>query len=62
MNDIDGARIKAHQGWGLLRASNTQPVLVLRFEAPDQERLLKIHAEFTEILKEIDPTIKVPLS
>ena len=31
--DIDGARINFGQGWGLVRASNTQPVLVLRFEA-----------------------------
>jgi phosphomannomutase/phosphoglucomutase len=37
--DIDGVRVLFPQGWGLVRASNTQPVLVMRFEASD-ERLL----------------------
>jgi phosphomannomutase/phosphoglucomutase len=35
VNTIDGVRITFPQGWGLLRASNTQPVLVMRFEATD---------------------------
>jgi phosphomannomutase/phosphoglucomutase len=38
---LDGARIRFPQGWGLLRASNTQPVLVLRFEAPSDETLAR---------------------
>jgi phosphomannomutase/phosphoglucomutase len=37
VNTIDGVRIKFPKGWGLLRASNTQPVLVMRFEATDLE-------------------------
>jgi phosphomannomutase/phosphoglucomutase len=37
--DIDGARINFGKGWGLVRASNTQPVLVLRFEAQSPELL-----------------------
>ncbi|MDX8378395.1 MAG: phosphomannomutase/phosphoglucomutase [Mariprofundales bacterium] len=37
--DVDGMRIVFADGWGLLRASNTQPALVLRFEAPNAERL-----------------------
>ncbi len=37
--DIDGMRIQFDDGWGLLRASNTQPALVMRFEAPDHQRL-----------------------
>lgn len=37
--DVDGARILFEHGWGLVRASNTQPVLVLRFEANSQENL-----------------------
>lgn len=40
--DIDGARIVFPDGWGLVRASNTQPALVLRFEALSQERLSEI--------------------
>ena len=37
--DVDGARILFGDGWGLVRASNTQPILVLRFEARTQDRL-----------------------
>ena len=40
--DIDGARILFDGGWGLVRASNTQPVLVLRFEAQDEKTLESI--------------------
>lgn len=39
INDIDGVRVDFGDGWGLVRASNTQPVLVLRFEAPNPTRL-----------------------
>ena len=40
--DIDGMRVRFPDGWGLLRASNTQPALVLRFEAQSPERLEEI--------------------
>jgi phosphomannomutase / phosphoglucomutase len=40
--DVDGMRVQFPDGWGLLRASNTQPALVLRFEATSQERLEEI--------------------
>ncbi len=40
--DIDGVRVRFPDGWGLVRASNTQPALVLRFEAPSPERLSEI--------------------
>ncbi len=40
--DIDGARVEFPDGWGLVRASNTQPVLVMRFEATSQARLSEI--------------------
>ena len=46
--DIDGARINFDGGWGLVRASNTQPVLVLRFEAVDEPTLHAIRAEVEE--------------
>jgi len=42
--DIDGMRIRFSDGWGLLRASNTQPALVMRFEAPDHQRLSEMRA------------------
>jgi phosphomannomutase/phosphoglucomutase len=40
--DIDGVRVLFDDGWGLVRASNTQPVLVLRFEAMSEQRLSEI--------------------
>ena len=43
--DIDGARILFQDGWGLVRASNTGPVLVLRFEAKDRSSLEAIKTE-----------------
>lgn len=42
VNDIDGARVTLSDGWGLVRASNTTPVLVLRFEAETEARMLEI--------------------
>jgi phosphomannomutase/phosphoglucomutase len=48
--DIDGVRVVFSDGWGLLRASNTQPVLVLRFEAKTEERLAGIRDLFFEKL------------
>lgn len=42
--DIDGVRVTFPDGWGLVRASNTQPVLVTRFEASSPERLAEIRA------------------
>jgi len=42
---VDGARILYGDGWGLIRASNTQPILVLRFEASSAERLAEIRGE-----------------
>jgi phosphomannomutase/phosphoglucomutase len=55
--DIDGARILFDSGWGLVRASNTQPVLVLRFEATDERNLEHIkkivEKRVAESIKEI---------
>ncbi|TFG97673.1 MAG: phosphomannomutase/phosphoglucomutase, partial [Calditrichales bacterium] len=49
---IDGVRILFGDGWGLVRASNTQPVVVLRFEARSQERLEEIKSLVINKLKE----------
>ena len=43
--DVDGVRIQFGDGWGLIRASNTQPVLVARYEARTKERLDEIRSE-----------------
>jgi len=45
VNDVDGVRVLFGDGWGLIRASNTQPVLVARFEARTEERLAAIRGE-----------------
>lgn len=51
--DIDGARIEYPDGWGLVRASNTQPVLVMRFEAKSQKRLEEIRSVVEKKIQEI---------
>ncbi|MBG0790271.1 MAG: phosphomannomutase/phosphoglucomutase [Desulfovibrionaceae bacterium] len=53
--DIDGVRAIFPDGWGLCRASNTQPVLVLRFEAETPERLEEIRTMFEDKLREWIP-------
>ena len=50
--DIDGVRVTFEDGWGLVRASNTQPALVLRFEAETEERLNEIKSMFMSKLNE----------
>jgi phosphomannomutase/phosphoglucomutase len=51
--DVDGVRVLFEDGWGLIRASNTQPVLVLRFEARSRQRLEEIRAYVEGVLKKI---------
>ena len=50
--DVDGVRILFGDGWGLVRASNTQPVIVMRFEARTEQRLEEIRALVTGKLRE----------
>ena len=45
VSDVDGVRILFDGGWGLIRSSNTQPILVLRFEANSEARLAQLRAE-----------------
>jgi phosphomannomutase/phosphoglucomutase len=52
VNTIDGVRITFPAGWGLLRASNTQPVLVMRFEATDAESRDAYQAEVENFLEQ----------
>jgi phosphomannomutase/phosphoglucomutase len=49
--DVDGARVLFEDGWGLLRASNTQPVLVLRYEARSAESLRRIRTTMEDWLR-----------
>jgi phosphomannomutase/phosphoglucomutase len=57
---IDGVRADWSDGWGLVRASNTTPVLVLRFDADSQAALERIQAAFRTQLKELDPNLALP--
>ena len=50
--DIDGVRVIFPEGWGLLRGSNTQPVLVMRFEAANERLLKEYQAEVEQALEE----------
>ncbi len=50
--DVDGVRVRTAWGWGLVRASNTQPVLVLRFEADSPEHLAEIQTAMEAQVKE----------
>ena len=59
---IDGLRINFDNGWGLLRASNTTPMLVMRFEGNTEENLISIKNKFIKELSRICPDIDINLS
>ena len=56
---IDGLRVDFPDGWGLVRASNTTPVLVLRFEADNDAALQRIMLRFRELMLATDPDLKL---
>lgn len=56
--DVDGVRVIFEDGWGLVRASNTQPVLVLRFEALTEKRLQTIKNDVEEIVRKTTETLE----
>ena len=60
VNRIDGVRVDYPDGWGLVRASNTTPVLVLRFEAESADVLERIRADFQQKLHAVDPALNIP--
>ena len=51
--DVDGVRVQFPEGWGLIRASNTQPALVLRFEAKTPAKLKEYRGIIEKKLKEL---------
>ena len=57
VSTIDGIRVDYPNGWGLCRASNTTPMLVLRFEADDQTALDEIKQKFVAQLQQIEPDL-----
>ena len=60
LTTIDGLRADWPDGWGLVRASNTTPTLVLRFDAKDGEALSRIQSAFREQLLAVDPELELP--
>jgi phosphomannomutase / phosphoglucomutase len=57
INRLDGIRADFNDGWGLIRASNTTPALLLRFEASSRQSLLQIQDAFRQLLKRVDPAL-----
>ncbi len=57
---LDGVRADYPKGWGLVRASNTTPMLVLRFEGDSPEDLAQIQALFREQILALEPDINLP--
>ncbi len=57
---LDGLRVEYPDGFGLMRASNTTPVVVLRFEADTDEALARIQADFRRVLAEALPDATLP--
>ena len=60
LTSIDGVRVDYPHGWGLVRASNTTPVLVLRFEAESETELQRIKDVFHAQLKRVAPDLPLP--
>ena len=60
LTSIDGVRVDYPHGWGLVRASNTTPVLVLRFEADTEAELQRIKDVFHAQLKRVAPDLQLP--
>ncbi len=60
ITDIDGLRADFLHGWGLVRASNTTPSLVLRFEADSDEELSQIQKKFKDVMIQIKSDIELP--
>ncbi|TBU94825.1 phosphomannomutase/phosphoglucomutase [Stutzerimonas kirkiae] len=60
LTTIDGVRVDYPRGWGLVRASNTTPVLVLRFEAESEEEIRRIQEVFRAQLHNVAPDLKLP--
>lgn len=60
VTDIDGMRLDFADGWGLVRASNTTPSLVIRFEADSKDALANIQEQFRQLMRNVKPDIQLP--
>ncbi|MFC1690532.1 phosphomannomutase/phosphoglucomutase, partial [Pseudomonadota bacterium] len=59
ISTIDGLRADFDDGWGLVRASNTTPILVVRFDAETEEALVRIKAVFRSKMLEVNPDLEL---
>jgi len=60
LTTIDGVRADYPDGWGLVRASNTTPSLVIRFEADTDEAMARIQEEFRQAMQNTDSSVTIP--
>jgi len=60
LTTIDGVRADYADGWGLVRASNTTPSLVIRFEADSNEAMQRIQSQFRQNIQAVDSNIPLP--
>ena len=60
VSKIDGLRVDYADGFGLIRPSNTTPILVLRFEADSQSSIERIQNDFARVILQVDDQIKLP--
>lgn len=60
VNTIDGVRVDFADGWGLCRASNTTPVVVVRFEGDTEEALKRVQRTFAGQMRAINPDLTLP--
>jgi phosphomannomutase/phosphoglucomutase len=60
ISTIDGLRADFADGWGLVRASNTTPILVVRFDAETEQALVRIKGVFRSAMRELRPDLELP--
>ena len=57
---LDGVRVDWSDGWGLVRASNTTPMLVMRFDAENSAAMARIQQAFRDNLLRLEPDLQLP--
>ena len=60
LTTLDGVRVDWPDGWGLVRASNTTPVLVMRFDAESSSAMARIQQAFRDHLLRLEPDLSLP--
>ena len=60
VSTIDGLRVDFDNGFGLIRASNTTPTVIIRFEATSEEQLREIQEKFRELMLGVGPDLDLP--